>query len=161
MFSICNDWQVFLLFRRYSVQGVSLLLNAIYFFKIIILGETMNLSLIENFLPPSGSVERLDIEKNTIIGANDIKGWQRLGTKNNKIGRFILTIVQETALAILTNQYKQFDALIKNFGCQITALNLYMSCRDLKDEAASIHQLAMERLEKKTAKHVPKEMLIF
>jgi hypothetical protein len=46
----------------------------------------------------------------------------------------VLQIAEETADAILKCEYKQFDALVKNFGCQITALEIFQKINDYKPQ---------------------------
>jgi hypothetical protein len=65
------------------------------------------------------------------------------------LGQLILMICKETAQAITACHYKQFDALVKNFGCQITALENYQIANlpDLKTEAETIQICAKEKFE--------------
>lgn len=56
-------------------------------------------------------------------------------------GALILRIALETADAVINNQYKRFDALIGNFGCQITALEVQqlLSKTELRQEAVRLY----------------------
>lgn len=105
------------------------------------------LSLIESFLPASGIIERNYIDCKTKFNFSDLKTGQILCSQNLRIGKLILKIASETASAICNSQDKPFDALIKNFGCQITALYLQIpSSFTLKIEAVILKQLIHAKL---------------
>jgi hypothetical protein len=67
-----------------------------------------------------------------------------------QIHELILKIAIDTAKAIINYKYKKFDALVKNFGCQITALEVFQIFKDnklvLENEAASVKTVAKTRL---------------
>lgn len=67
---------------------------------------------------------------------------------NLVLARLILEICQNAAEAIEHKNYKHFDALIRNFGCQITALQNHRLLKkaELREEAKRVHHLALERL---------------
>ncbi len=81
----------------------------------------MNISLFDSVIPGEDTKERKEFIIKTRIGA--IKN-DKLQTQNTKLALLILTVAKETANAILENQFKKFDALVKNFGCHITALEV-------------------------------------
>ncbi|MBA2369868.1 MAG: hypothetical protein H0V82_12755 [Candidatus Protochlamydia sp.] len=86
-----------------------------------------------------------------------IKGVQYVNKTQNMdqckkfihLGQLILMICEETVQAITACHYKQFDALVKNFGCQITALeNFEISDQpDIKNEAWAIQLCVKKNLE--------------
>jgi hypothetical protein len=47
-----------------------------------------------------------------------------------QVQELILKVALDTAKAITSYQYKKFDALVKNFGCQMTALEVYNIFKD-------------------------------
>lgn len=60
----------------------------------------------------------------------------------------IYTVALESAEALIKGVYKQFDALVKNFGCQITMAEVMELVQNpaLKAEAAKVCQIATEKL---------------
>jgi hypothetical protein len=67
---------------------------------------------------------------------------------NLVLAMLILEICQETADSIESKNYKNFDALIRNFGCQITALQNHRLFKNasLREEAKRVNALAQERM---------------
>jgi hypothetical protein len=80
----------------------------------------MSISLIGSLLPPLSAPERRTFDKKTEI----LRGDRTRVTQNLQLGRLLLEIAKETPYAILEGRYKSLDALVKNFGCQMTALQV-------------------------------------
>ncbi|MDP1880788.1 MAG: hypothetical protein Q8K60_07600 [Parachlamydiaceae bacterium] len=95
--------------------------------------------LFNSILPREETKERIEIFNKTTLKTNN----NSIRTQNTKFGQLILMIAQETAEAILENQYRKFDALIKNFGCQITALEVQQLLKkpDIRQEAESVSEI--------------------
>ncbi len=57
-----------------------------------------------------------------------------------KIAQLFLTVLEETAEAIVASRYTAFDPLLKNFGCEMSALeiNVLVQQKDLFNEAKAI-----------------------
>ncbi len=70
-----------------------------------------------------------------------------ISKNKNALEDLIIKIFQQTATAIQENRYKQFDALVKNFGCQISSLQVAraISSPHLKREAEEIDRLIREK----------------
>ncbi len=85
------------------------------------------------------------------------KAFPRTNLAIRQLSEFLLKVVLETSEAIIEARYKKFDALIRNFGCQITALNVQEKMRNphLYEEAVGIKQLAQEKLSIVTKEKLP------
>ncbi|MBS0635113.1 MAG: hypothetical protein JSR37_06590 [Verrucomicrobia bacterium] len=61
----------------------------------------------------------------------------------------VLTITHSATDAMIHGRYRKFDAIIKNFGCQMTALDVQqkMKSKDLLREAHRVHELVLQKLE--------------
>ncbi len=112
------------------------------------------LPLIRSLLPSEGSLEANELNKQTVslnVGENkNIKDAKC--HLNLRIAKILLVVAQETADALLDLRYKDFDPLVKNFGCQINALEINTLCRinheELCAEALSIKAYTEEKLQK-------------
>lgn len=113
----------------------------------------MSCSLIERTLPLPGSLPRRQVDAALAIPSGLPKRLMPEYRSCIRFGRLLVQIAQETANAILNARYKEFDALVKNFGCQITALEVKSLVRDadLIEEAARIELLAQEILKQSQA----------
>ncbi len=69
---------------------------------------------------------------------------------NLLLSEFILTVCKQTADALVEGRYKEFDALVKNFGCQMTALEVHqlVNQKELHDEAAKVSDRVSKYFEK-------------
>jgi len=111
----------------------------------------MSISLVASLIPDNGIKERNKFVKQTTINCStSLSIRQKQRTQNIKLGQLFLTIAQEAANAVLENRLKDFDALIKNFGCQITALEVQQLVRSpqIRSEAEKI-KIKTEELSKK------------
>lgn len=65
-----------------------------------------------------------------------------------RLAELFLIAIRDTSSAIGDGKYKKFDALIKNFGCQITALEVLQKVQSntLKEEACAVHEVASQIL---------------
>ncbi len=90
------------------------------------------ISFIDAMLPSIGLNEREEFDHATFLSnKRSLSERQSLISLNNKIVLLFLKVGQETAQAIIEHRYTAFDALIKNFGCQMTALEV---CHIIQDE---------------------------
>ena len=111
---------------------------------------TLTVSLLETILPPAGSEERIELDNILRLPLRgEPKHFNVYYLQNMRLAKLCLTLAKETAEAIEQAQYKKFDALVKNFGCQITALEVQRKMQNrgaLLQEAAEIIELAAKRL---------------
>jgi len=108
-------------------------------------------SFVQALLPSEGSLEATHLNRLTVAKPGRKKGQLKIAALNAHIAKLLLVIAQETAEAILTHRYKSFDALVKNFGCQITAAEVYALFQtslkeNLLDEAKRVQSYAIEKL---------------
>ncbi|MBA2727581.1 MAG: hypothetical protein H0U49_05340 [Parachlamydiaceae bacterium] len=70
-------------------------------------------------------------------------------TKNIVLAKLVIEICCEAAEAIIDHQYKKFDALVKNYGCQITALEVQQKLQGsaIFDEAERVRKVALTMLQ--------------
>lgn len=101
--------------------------------------------LINAILPSKKLIERGNISKKIEASSNlnlqlDKADKQSRISQNYRIAGLVLKVAEETALALQDCRYTAFDALVKNFGCQITALEVYQLVQDksLIDESNSM-----------------------
>lgn len=80
-------------------------------------------SYIQALLPPLSIREGVEIDTSTRIYGGECT-LQRLSV-NLLLVKLFLKITQETALALKEAGFKKFDALVRNFGCQITAHQVF------------------------------------
>lgn len=61
----------------------------------------------------------------------------------------VFTICKTAADSVVKGNYRKFDALLKNFGCQMTALDVHqkLSRSELCEEAVHISKLCVEKFE--------------
>lgn len=91
--------------------------------------RTNTVSLIDTLIPPLGSVERDQVDRTTLLNVNEGKPALQEKFRNNaKLGQLFLLIARDTAAAFEQANYRKFDALIRNFGCQMTALEILRIC---------------------------------
>lgn len=88
-------------------------------------------SLFDSLLPQEGSLERNELNRLTKLPSRgNPKQFNANCSKMVKIGKLLLIVAQETAQALLDAKYTSFDALIRNFGCQMTALEVMKILRN-------------------------------
>lgn len=99
-------------------------------------------NIIGVFIPQEYKKE--DFAKETSFSKPTVKN-ESFSLVNRKIGYLFLEIAKLAAQDFLSANYKKFDALIKNFGCQITALEVYELSKDeaLKIEAQKLLDFIM------------------
>ncbi len=122
------------------------------------MSSTNCISLINSILPALGTIEGDEIRNENLVIRLDHnrnsdtyeKGCLESKRKSLLLAHLILALGAETAEAILNLNYKNFDALIPNFGCQMTALKNQelLKIREICDEAERIQALANENLKK-------------
>ena len=102
------------------------------------------ISLIESMLPRAEIVERNVFEKKTTIPQGNTQQVEQIRqsifTQNYKIIELFLKVAEDAAIAVIDKKYTAFDALVKNFGCQMTALEVQqlLSEESLLNEALSL-----------------------
>ncbi len=105
----------------------------------------VSVSLFDSLLPKPQSNEGKNIRINTVKKKNDseLDKLNKEHMQKCKIARLFLQIAKQTTVAIKTHCYTEFDALIKNSGCQITALEVYrlVQIPDLEVEAKRIRTI--------------------
>lgn len=111
------------------------------------------LSLIQSMLPSEGTLEAATLNRQTVqtgcyLFREEQSEIQSKSGLSAKIARLLLLVAKETADAILDLHYKDFDALVKNFGCQITAVEIHdLALRDgLREEAGRVRRLVEDKL---------------
>lgn len=105
----------------------------------------MSISLITTLLPLEGTAERKVIDQILTLDTDAqpkklVPQYQRC----IRLARLLLTIAKEAADSLVELKYKSYDALVKNFGCQITALELQQILRkkeELYQEAHDVQDL--------------------
>ena len=110
--------------------------------------EPQNVSLFASLWPAAGT-EREQLDKQTILPTKGNPSWFKSQYKNNlKFARLALTLCQQAAESIVSNKYTNFDALIKNHGCQITALYMQKQIKEgkLREEAERVAQAVSPQL---------------
>jgi hypothetical protein len=93
------------------------------------IGAPTTVSLIDTLLPSSERTERVCLDKNTRLNTQINKNGDQAKLKlqyqtNIKIGQVFLLIAEETARFYSESRYKEFDALVRNFGCEMIALEV-------------------------------------
>lgn len=112
----------------------------------------MSLSLIDSILPSITTIEGRIIREQMVLQGDKTVCKKRCidqKRKNLWLGKLALLLAKETAEAILDARYRSnFDPLIKNFGCQITAKEVMqlVGTPFLYEEAAKINKLAQNNL---------------
>lgn len=111
------------------------------------------LSLIQSMLPSEGTLEAANLNRQSVQTGcclfrerqSEIQSKSGLSAK---IAKLLLLVAKETADAILESRYKYFDALVKNFGCQITAVEIHALAQrnGLQEEAERIRRLVEDKL---------------
>lgn len=85
-------------------------------------------SLIDTLLPPQNYAERNAIETSTrlniVVQNNGVVLRRTQCAVNTRIGMLFLHVLQEAAQYYIESRFKGFDALVRNYGCQITALEV-------------------------------------
>jgi len=92
---------------------------------------------------PNFSEKKSDRMKKRITKLNE-KKIDRI----SELTKLLFQVAIGTGKAIANNRFNDFDALVMNFGCQITALDLYRKVRkkELCEEAIRVGALAREKL---------------
>lgn len=121
--------------------------DQVSFFKSILPGlETEDGKTLNNKL----SVKYGELFKNGNLNVRE-KEFENVKIKDHTISQLtilLLNVAIETGEAIADKRYKVFDALVGNFGCQITALDVYgkVSNKELCEEAKRVSKKAREKL---------------
>lgn len=101
-------------------------------------------SLIDSLLPPTDSNERKNLNTSFRQYKDKTpKSEKDLYSDYTKMGKIFLCIVQQTGNAITEFRYRAFDALARNFGCQLTALEVAR----ILDERSSEYPKLLETAE--------------
>jgi hypothetical protein len=107
------------------------------------------LPLICSMLPPANSLEAKELDRRCVYLGQSKAETNAKCDLNIRIAKILLCVAQEAANAILDARYKDFDPIVKNFGCQISAIELneiLSNERDaLCDEAARINTFVQEK----------------
>lgn len=64
-------------------------------------------------------------------------------TRDVRIATLFLEVIKETCQAIIDRQYKNFDPLVRNFGCEISVVKIIFCMQDyhkLKEEAETLYR---------------------
>lgn len=103
----------------------------------------MKISLVGSLLPTKETKEaKIFFQKAKL---NDTDGL----TKAVGLATLFMETAKGSAQAIQSHSYKPFDALIKNFGCQITGFQVFNAVKgnnELIDEAKSLQKRADDRI---------------
>jgi hypothetical protein len=132
-------------------------------FKIMVM--FMSIPLIDSLLPSQGSPERIEFDR---IARLSKRGNPKIPTGEYqkslqqaiRLGKLFLVVAQGAAESLIAKKYSSFDALVKNFGCQITALQVQQLVRkkSISEEAQIIADLAevqIKRLSEYLGKSCP------
>lgn len=113
------------------------------------INNLFNISLIDTLLPSPESFEGRELAAATTLDPCSFNA-KRSYLESLRIAELFLKILKESVGAVNSGSYKQFDALIKNFGCQITALEVYRLAEspDLKERASRLRGPIDSRLKK-------------
>lgn len=107
------------------------------------------LPLICSMLPPANSLEAKELDRRCVYLGQSKTETNAKCDLNIRIAKIFLCIAQETASAILDARYKDFDPIVKNFGCQISAVEINELLSDerdaLCDEANRINKFVEEK----------------
>lgn len=110
----------------------------------------MSLSLFEIALPSQNcEAGKILWNKTKLPNKGNLKWIQDNYKQNYYLAHILLEICQETADALKNGHYREYDALVKNFGCQMTALEVHQLIKQphIKEEAERVHQIATAQLE--------------
>ncbi len=107
-------------------------------------------TLITSLLPARDLPERIAVNRSTVCtGAYTKADLNAAADLCTRIGKIFLTVAEETAFCILEAKYKGFDPIVKNFGCQINALEVTTLLQEkraaLCEEARQICTFVQER----------------
>lgn len=86
------------------------------------------------------------------LALSNSKGIETACELNIKVSELVLKVVLEATQAIESCEYKKFDALVKNFGCQMTALENFQLLQTpekrakLREEASHVQAAVQDRL---------------
>lgn len=105
-------------------------------------------SLIRALLPQEGSNEARALNSATCGVCRGKEQLNSQGDLKRRIGIILLRVAFEAADALLNGRYKEFDPIVKNFGCQINAAEIQeLCCQDLQQEAVRVQRFAEEKLQ--------------
>jgi hypothetical protein len=106
------------------------------------------ISFFESVLPGLQTIEGKKLDAKLTVG-NATSDQSEVFPRILQFTKLLLTVAAETGAAIEQNRYKDFDALVGNFGCQITAFDLQRKVRNskLREEAVRVSQQARIKLE--------------
>lgn len=113
--------------------------------------RTHEMSLLRGAMPKPDSREgRSVFDELRLPARGKPQGFQTQCRRNLIMAKLIYKISQEAAEDILRSRYSHFDALVRNFGCQITALQNFriFNKKGLWDEARRVHEKASECIQK-------------
>lgn len=104
-------------------------------------------SLLASLWPQEGSKEEKSLHGKVGVPergkpAHFKTNYQKMLT----IAQVMFMVCESAAEAALEGRYSKFDALVKNFGCHITALAVQRSVKGVSDEAARVRELCQEKL---------------
>lgn len=99
---------------------------------------------------PGESQEGNAIKKNTTLpNIRETKKLADVSKKIMQLAELFLKTAREAAEDLAEFRYKKFDALIKNFGCQITALDVQKKVHlKIAEEANAFKDIVESRIEK-------------
>lgn len=109
----------------------------------------LGLSLADALLPSEKMIEGSKINQLTAIQQELImESRHKRYLENLRLIDLFLSILKQTVNAVKNQEYRKFDALVKNFGCQITALEVYrlLQTPGLQETANELEKLVQEKL---------------
>jgi hypothetical protein len=121
----------------------------IFYFKDYPMFPESGVSLLASVWPQEGSKEEKSLHGKVGVPekgkpAHYKANYQKMLT----IAQVVLIVCESAAEAVCENRYSAFDALVKNFGCHITALAVQRTVKKTQNEAARMRDLCREKLQK-------------
>ncbi|MCE5294435.1 MAG: hypothetical protein LLF94_07460 [Chlamydiales bacterium] len=111
------------------------------------------LPLVRSMLPSCATVEALELNKVVIpVDVTNKTETEQKCKIGVRFAKLLLAVAIETADAVIQNQYRSFDPLVKNFGCQISAVDMCelfsnANLDDLCQEAVQVKAYATIKLQ--------------
>lgn len=101
------------------------------------------ISFFESVLPGVGTIEGKKFAAQLTL-ENSKSDRMEVLNRILELTKLLLNIAEQACAAIENHRYKEFDALIGNFGCQITAYDLQRKFRNLqlREEASKVRETA-------------------
>lgn len=119
------------------------------FSALALINTSTTVSLIDSLLPSAGRPE-----SNRLTQFLDDIRFRKCQTRyqiNIKIGKLFLEVLKETADAVVNARYRDFNAPVRNFGCQVTALEVtrlfFGEQEELRKEAEACAKCAVSLIE--------------